>query len=232
MDPITGTGNGLTPSANNSPFSQGVNSTLGKDDFLQLLVTKLQNQDPLNPMQDEDFVAQLAQFSSLEQMTNIADGIAKSNQWDYLQMQSINNVMAASLIGKNVEADFGGLYYDGKSSPEITFSLDKYADELTITIKDSSGNVVSTLTDKNLDPGKHTFEWDGRDLQSNMVDPGLYSVEISAVDGSGNSFTPSQKMTGIVEAVTYRDGSAYFMVNGMEIPFGDVRAIIDPDDTN
>ena len=54
----------------------------------------------MSPMQDEDFAAQLAQFSSLEQMQNIADGIKESNQWDLLQMQSLNNAMASSRFGE------------------------------------------------------------------------------------------------------------------------------------
>ena len=81
-------------SAGTSGGNTGSVQSLGKDEFLQLMVTKLQNQDPLNPMEDEDYIAQLAQFSSLEQLTNISDGLDESNEWDYLQMQSINNVMA------------------------------------------------------------------------------------------------------------------------------------------
>ena len=97
--------------------------TLGKDDFLQLLVTKLQHQDPLNPMEDSDFIAQLAQFSTLEQMHNISEGIATSNKWDFLQMQSLNNVMASGLIGREVTADFSGLYLDATNQPVISFTL-------------------------------------------------------------------------------------------------------------
>jgi flagellar basal-body rod modification protein FlgD len=68
-------------------------STLGKDDFLKILITQLQNQDPMQPMEDKDFIAQMAQFSSLEQMTNVATGLSKLPQMlGY----------ASSLIGKTV----------------------------------------------------------------------------------------------------------------------------------
>ena len=102
---------------NGNPRDTGSMQSLGRDDFLQLLVTKLQHQDPLKPMEDSDFIAQLAQFSSLEQMNNIADGIESSNQWDYLQMQSMNNVMAAGFIGKDVKAEFNGVYLDFDNEP-------------------------------------------------------------------------------------------------------------------
>jgi len=213
----------MSAAANNG--NTGSLQQLGKDDFLQLMITKLQNQDPLSPMQDEDYIAQLAQFSSLEQMTNIADGISQSNEWDYLQMQSMNNVMAAGLIGKEVQASYDKIYFDGDSKPNITLTTTKYAENLTLEIRDSDGNIVANLTDEAVAPGKHTFEWDGTDQNGNRVAEGEYSVSVKASDGNGGEFTPKLGMTGVVEAVTYRDGSAYFRVDGMEIPFGDVSAI-------
>lgn len=225
MAEITNTSVGGMWSAAANNGSTGGLQQLGKDDFLQLLVTKLQNQDPLSPMEDEDYIAQLAQFSSLEQMTNIADGIAESNQWDYLQMQSINNVMAAGLIGKEVEASYNEIYFDGSKDPKITLTTERYASEINIEIRDSEGNLITTLTKNDVAPGKQTFVWDGTNAQGNQVEEGTYSVSVKAKDGSGAAFTPDLGMRGIVQAVTYRDGTAYFMVDGMEIPFGDVSAI-------
>ena len=218
------TAGGLMSAAANGGQTGSLQS-LGKDDFLQLMITKLQNQDPLSPMQDEDYIAQLAQFSSLEQMTNIADGIAQSNEWDYLQMQSMNNVMAAGLIGKEVEASYDKIYFDGSAKPNITLTTTRYAADLTVEIRDAEGNLVANLTESDLAPGKHSFEWDGNDQNGNRVPEGEYAVSVKASDGSGGEFTPKLGMTGVVEAVTYRDGSAYFRVDGMEIPFGDVSAI-------
>ncbi len=202
----------------------GVDS-LGKDDFLQLLITKMEYQDPLNPMSDEDFISQLAQFSSLEQMSNISEGIAESNQWDFLQMQSINNVMAAGLIGKDVKASYDSVYYDGTNTPSISFSTNSFASDLTIRIKDAQGFTVATLNDADVPPGDQTYEWDGRDDHGNIVESGHYSLEVTGIDSSGNEFKPTLSLIGKVEAVSYRDGAAYFRINGIEVPFGDVSAI-------
>lgn len=199
--------------------------SLGKDDFLQLLVTKLQNQDPLKPMDDEDFIAQLAQFSTLEQMNKIAEAIAEANQLGYVQMQSLNNAMAAGFVGKDVKAIYSGIYIEGDNSPQISYTMPNYASEVKFTIKDEAGNVVATLTQEDVSPGSHTFTWDGKDDLGNRVEEGYYFVEAVATDASGDTFTPDLSLVGTVEAIIYRDGLAYLRVQGLEIPLGDITAI-------
>ncbi|HKK19947.1 MAG TPA: flagellar hook capping FlgD N-terminal domain-containing protein, partial [candidate division Zixibacteria bacterium] len=146
--------------SNGQQKQTGSLQSLGKDDFLQLLVTKLENQDPLNPASDEQFISDLAQFSSLEQMNNIAGGIDKSNQLDYLSSQSLNNVMASGLIGKEVTSEYKGIYVGGSDSAAINFTLDSPAQQVDFTISDSDGNVVAHLTDKDPSVGVNSFKWD------------------------------------------------------------------------
>ena len=218
----------IATDANGNAKQTGSLQTLGRDDFLQLLVTKLEYQDPLNPMEDEDFIAQLAQFSSLEQMKNISDGIASSNEWDYLQMQSINNTMAAGLIGKDVKAAYEGVVVDGETDPTISFTNNVYAAEVTFSIKDGEGNVIRQLTMDNVQAGVNSLTWDGKDNMGNSVEEGYYTVQATATDGSGNTFTPSLSLVGTVESITYRDGAAYLKVRGIEISLGDVTAVGEP----
>lgn len=201
---------------------------LGKNDFLTLLVTKLQHQDPLNPMDDQDFIAQLAQFSSLEQMHNIAEGISTSNQWDYLQMQSLNNVMASGLIGKEVKAAYDSIYLEAGDSSQISYTLPQQASEVTFTIVDASGNTVATITETNVAPGTHTIAWDGKDSFGNRAPEGLYSVVADAAGPDGNRFQPQMSLIGVVETIIYRDGSAYLKVNGVEVALGDIYGIGQP----
>ncbi len=214
--------------ANGQTQQTGSMQSLGKDDFLQLLVTKLQHQDPLEPMDDEDFIAQLAQFSSLEQMNNIADGISTSNEWDFLQMQSLNNTMASGLIGKEVDARYSGIYFDGSAASNISYTTDEYATSATFVVRDSDGNIVRTLQESDVQAGTGAVSWDGTDSHGNRVAEGYYSVEATAVSGDGQDFTPTLGMIGVVEAISYRDGSAFLNINGLEIPLGDVRGIGEP----
>ncbi len=218
----------IATDAQGNPKPTGNMQVLGKNEFLQLLVTKLEHQDPLNPMEDEDFIAQLAQFSSLEQMYNIAEGIATSNQWDYLQMQSINNVMASGLIGKDVKADYNGVYVDASNKPQITYTLPSAAAEVEFVVRDETGMILATLRQDNVSAGVNFFTWDGTDDMGNRVAEGYYEIEATAVNEAGMDIKPSLSLVGQVEAIVYRDGSAYLRVNGTEIPLGDITAVGQP----
>ncbi len=211
-----------------NPIKTGSQQELGRNDFLQLLVTKLRYQDPLDPASDEDFIAQLAQFATLEQMEKISSGIESSAKWDFLQMQSINNMMAANLIGKEVKADYRGLYLQSDGDVTINFSVDEYAEQVRFIITNDAGETVANFTRDSLGPGSHTVDWDGRDTRGNRQPEGFYAVEIVATDGGGQEFSPSMSMVGIVEAITYRDGGAYLRVNGSDIALGDISAIGEP----
>jgi flagellar basal-body rod modification protein FlgD len=207
----------------------GGQQTLGKDDFLQLLVTKLQYQDPLKPMEDENFIAQLAQFSTLEQMSNISEGIQTSNQWDFLQMQSLNNVMASGLIGREVTADFSGVYLDATNQPRISYTLDRDASEIRYEVRDEQGVLVATLDEENVEAGTGFIKWDGKDDLGNRVAEGYYTIKATATASDGSTFTPALEITGVVSTINYRDGAAYVLINGTEVALGDIRSVGAPE---
>ncbi len=215
----------IATDTNGQPKQTGSLQTLGKDEFLQLLVTKLEYQDPLNPTSDEDFVAQLAQFSSLEQMTNISDAISESNQWDFLQMQSLNNVMASGLIGREVTASFNGFIIDGQSTPSVSYDLAAPAQTVTIDISDETGQVIRTIEIDNAAAGVSRYTWDGLDSRGNAVADGYYSVDIRAEAANGSQINVSTELVGTVDRVVYREGAAYLVVDGVELALGDVQTI-------
>lgn len=210
---------------NGNPITAQAQNTLGKDDFLQLLITKLTHQDPLKPMEDEAFVAQLAQFSSLEQLQNVNNSLANSLEWDYLQMQTINNTMATGLIGREVNASYNGVYLDANNQPTIAFNSTQYAQRVSVQILDANGSVVRTLTDKEVPPGGNKMQWDGFDQNGKRVAEGYYTINVSATNANGELFTPSTFLQGKVDGIVYREGAAYLQVNGMEIPLSEINSI-------
>ena len=215
----------LTETGSRYQTAATADKTLGKDDFLQLLVAKLSNQDPFNPVSDEAFIAQLAQFSSLEQLTNMNENLQLDIQWNYLLSQTISNTMATSLIGRTVKADSSMIYLETAGTANLAVNLDRDASEVTITIRDEYGNVVRTITEENLEQGDHTINWDGTNDGGVQVPGGAYTVSVSAVDTNGDSFTPSQFIEGKVTGVIYRDGIALLSVNGQDLPLASVLEV-------
>jgi len=201
-------------------------SVLGKDDFLKLLVTQLQNQDPLSPMSGSDFAAQLAQFSSVEQLSNINTTLTQSVSANQLLSQSISNALAATFIGKQVRASSDTFALSSTGNVKLGYTLASAADTVTVNIKDGTGAIVRTLQVHGTDKGDNTFTWDGNDDQNQALTPVTYTFEVSAKDAKGNIINASGFSFGTVSAVRYKSNGTVFVVDGLEIPLSDILEIM------
>lgn len=200
-------------------------SALGKDQFLKLLIAQLEFQDPLDPMDNTEYVAQMAQFSSLEQLQNMNDSLMQNIQYNALLSQTINNTMATSLIGKEITADSSSVGVVSGDGADITFSTAEQALVGTITITDENGTVVRSLSVGSLKPGSNAIHWDGKDNAGNDVPSGSYSYDVNLRDANGQAVTVSNYRTGVVDSVKYVSGEAYLLVDGAYIPLSDVREV-------
>ena len=198
---------------------------LGKDQFLKLLISQLQNQNPLEPMNDQEYVAQMAQFSSLEQLQNMNSSLSQNMQYNMLLSQTINNTMATSLIGKEITADSDSVGIISGSGADMTFKSTDFALSGTIMIIDESGKVVRSLQVSNLQSGDNSVSWNGKDDLGNNVASGNYTYQINLKDTSGQAVTVSNYRTGTVDSVKYVDGQAYLLVDGAYIPLAHVREV-------
>jgi len=216
---VSSTGTSLTQAA-------GSSKQLGKQDFLNLLVKQLQYQDPLNPMDDKDFVAQLAQFSSLEQLTNISTGIDS-----LIKAQGRQEMMnAVGFIGKEVKATGDTLSKSGTSTSKLYYTLPGDAASVTINVMDANGNIVRSEPKGAQTAGEHSFAWDGKDYNGKKVDDGYYSVGITTARSDGKSMMVSTSVTGIVSGVTTDTNGQYVlsMTDGRLVPFTDIQGIVTP----
>ena len=209
---------GVTGSATGS-------SSLGESDFLRLLVTQLKSQNPLSPMDDQAFVAQLAQFSSLEQLTNINSGITKlTTATNQQQMFS-----AVSFIGKDVKAAGDTVVKSGSSVNQLTYTLSDPATKVAINVMDSNYNIVRTVNVGSQAAGNQTYQWDGKDASGHAVPDGTYTVGISALKADGTSMTVNTVVTGTVTGVTTKNGAMVLTTqDGRTLNITDVMGVSTP----
>lgn len=211
--PVSGI-SGVT--ATDSRSSYEVGGELGKNEFMKLLVTQLKNQDPLNPMDSSEFISQLAQFSSLEQLQNINDKL------DDLTAQLSD---AANLIDHEVEALGTIINVEDGVSDEIHFDLASDATAVFASISNSDGVYVRTVQVGPLSEGRQSLTWDGTDDNGKAVPDGKYTVDIQAVDTDGNMVESTSLIKGKVTGATFEDGTTYLLIGNIEIPLSSVIKI-------
>lgn len=196
---------------------------MGKKQFLKLLITQMQNQNPLDPMDSKNFSEQLAQFSQVEQLNNMSDGFDKSNEINKNLSDSINQTLTTSLVGKKVKCKTNKVVMNQDGEGRITFELDGFAKNANIKIKNSEGEVVRNLNRNDLSKGMNVIEWNGKNAQGNAVPTeGNYSFEVSATDGQGNSVESKNITLGQVTGVNYQGDKTYLIVDGNKIPYESV----------
>ncbi len=212
----------VTGTYDTSYMSEAIDSTLGKEDFLNLLVTQLRYQNPLDPMDNTEFVAQLAQFSSLEQMSNL--NTAFTNQ--SMLIQSMNNSMAASLVGREVVVASDSFEIPDGGSGRVGVLLEHQAANVSIDITNEAGRVVRTLHMQNVSAGSHTIAWDGLDANGRPVDGGAFSIAVEAADIDGRQMTAYPLVSGVVESVVYEQGAAFLTIAGTRVPVGTLLEVL------
>ena len=194
---------------------------LGKDDFLNLLVTQLQHQDPLNPAESTEFTAQLAQFSSLEQLNNINDNLKNMA----LFQTSVTNSQAVSYIGKEITANGNSVRLESGQPLECHFELADSAALAVISVYDVNGSFVGSFETGPLDSGRQSAAWDGTDRNGNPLATGLYRFEVQAVDANNQAVSATPLMSAVVTGVSFRDQTANLITGLQTVAIDDVIAV-------
>lgn len=215
---------GLTPAAT-APTETAANiagkQSLGKEDFLQLLVAQLQAQDPLDPQSAEDFSAQLAQFSALEQMTNVNANLEQSQKFE----QAVNNSSLINLIGKNIDSAGKQIDFNSGEVKTLNFSLDEDAAQVEVDVLDSAGNKVTTLLLNDLIAGTNQTVWNGTDAEGKAVQPGAYTFEVKAKNSKGDDIASQTFISGKITDVVFEEAGSFAIVNGQKIPVAEISRV-------
>lgn len=222
-----------TPSGNESSkpsnaLAKTTSQKLGKDGFLKILVTQLKNQNPSNPLKGRNLASQLAQFSSVEQLTNISDQLKNQKSSSRSLTQSVNSGVATDLIGKNVEARGGTFQWSGQGKATIGVDLQSPASELTVTIRNAAGNAINTRTIENVQAGKTELTWDGETEAGAEVPDGKYSVDVKATGAQGSSVSATPYLAGQVDRVAFSKDGTQLSIGGAKIPMSRVESVTAP----
>jgi flagellar basal-body rod modification protein FlgD len=217
---ISGIENIVSQTAATTQSQTSSMKSVGKDEFMKLLLAQLKNQNPLEPMDGTDFAAQLAQFSSLEQLKNLNTTLETQgvNQMTFGYAQSVN------MIGKEAVANSGNTVTANGRTTGLNYSLAKDAQSVTISIMDKNGRLIKTWDESAKTAGMNSSTWD-----CSGVAKGDYTYQINAKDSSGAVVTANTMTTGVVTAVHFRGNQILVTLNGREVPLGEIIAIKTPD---
>lgn len=212
---------------------------MGKQEFLQLLITQLNNQDPLNPQDGAAFVAELAQFSSVEQLTNINSTLGNyGGQIDALKeliaelgagigtgQPGSQLGSASNLIGRVVEFRGNHAAWDGSEAVTFGYDLDNAATDARVIVRDSEGNLVREINLGDLEANEHSFTWDGTNNAGEPVAPGTYTFEVVATGADGDAFHVPTYMRGYVDRINFGQDGMQLRIGGRTISMDDVRSL-------
>lgn len=180
---------------------------LGRDQFLTLLIAQLQNQDPLNPLESQDFTAQMAQFSSLEQLFDVNESLMNIQS----AITSSEKENALDYIGMEVKAAGNTLYKYEDNMDQGSYYIEDGANVI-LTIFDDAGMEIRRIELGYQEAGEHDVAWDGRDENGNLMTDGIYTYDISAQDEMGSEIHSITYSKGKVTGVSNQYGQTYLII--------------------
>jgi len=202
-------------------------AALGQEQFLNLLIEQLKNQDPLNPMDSTDFTAQLAQFSSLEQLFDVNKNLAAMQDYS----ATTNRPSALSMIGKQVTFAGSGTVTlaEGDNDVLLKFDLADNANQTTVTITDETGQEVARLDLGYQDAGSQQISWDGLDANGQPLPAGIYHFQVVAADEIGNSVTVTLYGSGLVQGIETDSstGQTVVVLASGQVPIDEIVGVRD-----
>jgi flagellar basal-body rod modification protein FlgD len=199
--------------------------TLGKDEFLKLMMAQMANQDPTAPVDNQAFVAQLAQFSSLEQLTNVNTTLSS-----LLTAQAAGNqTSVVGMVGKDAIYSGSSVTLQAGTPATLAGQLAANASQVTAAITDSTGKVVRTMQLGATLAGSFSAQWDGTDDSGKAAAAGTYSVQFAAKATDGTSVAVQQQARSRILGVSYSNGVAQLqLANGGQISLSDIIEVAAP----
>ncbi|UXF01926.1 flagellar hook capping protein FlgD [Fervidobacterium riparium] len=193
---------------------------LDKEAFLRLLTTQLKNQDPLEPMKDRDFIAQMSQLSSLEQIMNMS----KSVQTFVDTAAQLYRTQAVSMIGKTAVVKTNTIMVSNGVPETKTFTLNEPAN-IVVRIYTQDGKLVKEQKLGNVEAGMQLLAWDGKDETGVKVKDGKYVFKILKSTGNGDFEEIPSVESGVVSGVQFDGSNINVVVNSKIYDISEISEI-------
>lgn len=197
----------------------GPHNQMGKDEFLKLLTFQLQNQDPMNPMDQGKMTGELAQFSQLEQLSNLNSKFDAMNKNQMVQ----DKFYAANFVGKQVVTSGASLKVTEEGGDaDVLFKLDGDASRVMVRILDEKGQIVGEIWRDGMSKGSHEVTWDGVTTDGQLTAKGTYRAMVKAWDSQNQEIAAQTQASGYVTGVTFDEGEPVLTVDGQKVYLRDV----------
>lgn len=197
--------------------------SLGKDEFLQLLVTQLRYQDPLNPMQPDDFAAQLAQFSSLEQLVNANTRLDEQIAHMYALAQGMNSNAALGVLGQTVTATIDQVVVSEGGAGDFTVEVGKSGGTAVLHLYDKEGKEVGTRELGSLAGGRHTLPLGSA---ADKLPEGVYRAKVEVTNAAGEEVPTQLLATARIDGIRYGGAGPILVAGKLEIQLGSVLEVV------
>ncbi len=197
------------------------NGALNQADFLNIFVTQLKYQDPLQPLDNSQMASQMAQFSMVQSLNTMSESMKNMES----SQTAVNNLQAGALVGKKVEVKGNALTLSQGTASEGSYQLDKPG-KVTVKIMDEQGSLVRVIESGVKDTQKQKFTWDGKNQQGAALPDGQYNFQVSAVDAQGATIEVKTTMVGQVNGVTLDQGKAYLQIGSKKVLLSEIIAIL------
>lgn len=198
-----------------------------KDQFLKLLTFQLKSQNPMKPYDNQEFAAQLAQFTQLEQLSDIKSLMEEQTKSNNLLSRTMSNAALPGMLGKVAKAYTPNFQFDGNNPVSLGITVDTPSIEGKVTIYNSNGAIVRTLDipETKLGMGDQQITWDGKDEDGNQLPKDNYSFFADLMDTSGVITDGKTFTNGVIEAVRFKSEGTMLVVGGFEVPLEKITDI-------
>ncbi len=185
-----------------------IKKTLGKDDFMRIMVTQMQHQDPSQPFKAEQFAQEMAQYASVEQLQNINTSVGKLMN----QNQPLERLAMTNMIGKTIVVDRDRFPHAEGNRESVNFAIPRDAKNVKVSLLSDSGEIVAERELGELKAGESSFDWDGMKMNTLPAKAGTYTLKVEATDQRGGTIETNSQGTANVVGVSFEGNEPILLV--------------------